>query len=42
MHAYTPLIVLFPLLGFLINGLIGRKLRNENLIGWIGSLWRKG
>ncbi len=38
MHAYTPLIVLFPLLGFLFNGLFGRKLRNENLIGWIGSL----
>ncbi len=30
--------VLLPLLGFLINGLFGRKIRNEFVIGAIGSL----
>jgi NADH-quinone oxidoreductase subunit L len=29
--------VLFPLLGFLINGLLGRKIKNEKVIGIIGS-----
>jgi NADH-quinone oxidoreductase subunit L len=32
------LAVVFPLLGFLINGLFGRKIRNEKIIGIIGSL----
>ncbi len=31
------LTVLLPLLGFLINGLIGRKIKNEKVIGIIGS-----
>ena len=33
----TPYILFFPLLGFLINGLFGRKFKNENLIGWIAT-----
>lgn len=37
MISSVGLIILFPLLGFLINGLLGRKLRNEKLIGIIGS-----
>lgn len=31
------LTILLPLAGFLINGIFGRKIRNEKLIGWIGS-----
>ncbi|MGK9477600.1 NADH-quinone oxidoreductase subunit L [Melioribacter sp. OK-6-Me] len=31
------LTVVFPLLGFLINGLFGRKIKNEKIIGIIGS-----
>ncbi len=31
------LTVLLPLLGFLINGIFGRKIKNEKLIGAIGS-----
>ncbi|MDT8323771.1 MAG: NADH-quinone oxidoreductase subunit L, partial [Bacteroidota bacterium] len=37
MHQYVGLIVLFPLIGLLINGLFGRKIKNEKLIGSIGS-----
>ncbi len=37
MIAYTPLLVLFPLAGFLFLGLAGPRLRNEKLIGIIGS-----
>lgn len=37
MFALTPLIVLFPLLGFLVLGLFGRKIKNETLLGIIGS-----
>ncbi len=37
MFSYTPLIVLFPLVGFLVLGLLGRKIKNETLIGIIGS-----
>ncbi len=32
------LIPLFPLLGFLINGLFGKKIKNEAVIGGIGTL----
>ncbi|PLX84302.1 MAG: NADH-quinone oxidoreductase subunit L [Desulfuromonas sp.] len=32
------LIPFFPLLGFLINGLFGKKIKNEKLIGTIGTL----
>ncbi|HED08903.1 MAG TPA: NADH-quinone oxidoreductase subunit L [Ignavibacteria bacterium] len=31
------LTVLFPLLGFIINGVFGRKIKNEKIIGIIGS-----
>lgn len=31
------LVVLFPLLGFLFNGLIGYRIKNEKIIGWVGS-----
>ncbi len=34
---YIYLTVLLPLLGFLINGLLGPKIKNEKLIGIIGS-----
>jgi NADH-quinone oxidoreductase subunit L len=37
MFSYSPLIVLFPLLGFLFLGLVGWRLKNERLIGIIGS-----
>ncbi len=30
-------IVLFPMIGFILNGLLGKKLRSEALIGGIGS-----
>ncbi len=32
------LIPLFPLIGFLINGLLGKKIKNETVIGTIGSV----
>lgn len=34
---YAALIPLFPLVGFVIIGLFGKRLRNEKLIGTIGS-----
>jgi len=37
MIAIIPLIVLFPLAGFLFLGLLGPRLKNEKLIGAIGS-----
>jgi NADH-quinone oxidoreductase subunit L len=37
MHQYAGLIVLFPLIGLLINGLLGRKIKNEAVVGFIGS-----
>jgi NADH-quinone oxidoreductase subunit L len=37
MFSYSPLIILFPLLGFLFLGLVGWRLKNEKLIGIIGS-----
>jgi NADH-quinone oxidoreductase subunit L len=37
MYQYVGLIVLFPLIGLLINGLVGRKIRNETIVGSIGS-----
>ncbi len=37
MIPYAPLIVLFPLVGFLIIGLTGWKYRSERLIGILGS-----
>ena len=37
MFSLTPFIVLFPLLGFLILGLLGSRMKSEKLIGIIGS-----
>jgi NADH-quinone oxidoreductase subunit L len=38
MYSFAPLIVLFPLLGFLFNGLFGRKIKNETIVGSIGTI----
>lgn len=38
MYSLAPYIVLFPLLGFLINGFFGRKIKNEAIVGGIGTL----
>ncbi len=38
MYSFTPLIILFPLVGFLINGLLGRKIKNETIVGSIGTV----
>lgn len=38
MYSLAPLIILFPLIGFLVNGLLGRKIKNETIIGSIGTL----
>ncbi|GAB1349628.1 NADH-quinone oxidoreductase subunit L [Ignavibacteriales bacterium] len=37
MTEYIYLAVLFPLIGFLINGLFGRLIKNEKIIGGIGA-----
>ncbi len=37
MISATPYIVLFPLIGFLVLGLFGSRIRNERIIGMIGS-----
>ncbi len=37
MHNYVGYIVLLPFIGFLINGLLGKKLASEKISGWIGS-----
>lgn len=37
MYNLVGLVVLIPFLGFLINGLVGRKIRSEALVGTIGS-----
>lgn len=37
MYNFVGYIILLPLIGFLINGLFGKKLRSEALIGTIGS-----
>ncbi|MFA6456910.1 MAG: NADH-quinone oxidoreductase subunit L [Bacteroidota bacterium] len=38
MYSFAPLIVLFPLLGFLVNGFFGRKIKNETIVGSIGTI----
>lgn len=38
MHSYIGLSLLFPLIGFIINGLFGWRIKNEKIIGWFGSL----
>jgi NADH-quinone oxidoreductase subunit L len=37
MFSYTPLIVVFPFIGFLVLGLFGSRMKNEKHIGIIGS-----
>ena len=37
MFLYAPYIIFFPLIGFLFLGLFGSRLKNETLIGTIGS-----
>jgi NADH-quinone oxidoreductase subunit L len=37
MFDLTPYIVLFPLLGFLILGIVGSRIKSEKIIGIIGS-----
>ncbi len=37
MHQYVPYILLFPLVGFLINGLLGKRIASEKLAGAIGA-----
>lgn len=37
MHEYIGFVVLFPFIGFLINGLLGSKIKSEKIIGSIGS-----
>lgn len=37
MIQYMYLTVLLPLLGFIVNGLFGRRIKNEKIIGAIGS-----
>jgi NADH-quinone oxidoreductase subunit L len=36
-HQFIGYAVFLPLVGFLVNGLIGRKLKSESLVGIIGS-----
>jgi len=38
MYDYLWLIPLFPFVGFVFNGLLGKKIRNEAVIGGIGTL----
>jgi NADH-quinone oxidoreductase subunit L len=37
MTHYIYLVILLPLLGFLVNGILGSSIKNEKIIGWIGS-----
>ena len=36
-YSLAKFILLSPLIGFLVNGLVGRKIKNEKIIGSIGS-----
>ncbi|MFA5011292.1 MAG: NADH-quinone oxidoreductase subunit L [Ignavibacteria bacterium] len=38
MQNYFILIVVLPLLGFLVNSLLGKKLNSEKLSGWLSSI----
>lgn len=38
MIEFFQLIIILPLVGFLINGIFGRKINNEKVSGWISSL----
>jgi NADH-quinone oxidoreductase subunit L len=37
-HALIPYIFISPLIGFLINGLLGGRYKNKNIAGWIATL----
>lgn len=37
MYDYIGFVVLFPFIGFLVNGLLGSKIKSEKIIGSIGS-----
>jgi NADH-quinone oxidoreductase subunit L len=37
MTHYIYLTALLPLLGFLVNGIFGYRIKNEKIIGWVGS-----
>ena len=37
MYSLAPFIVLIPFVGFLVNGLLGRKIKNETVVGGIGT-----
>ncbi len=37
MYNLAPFIILLPLAGFLINGFFGRKIKNETIVGSIGT-----
>ena len=37
MFSYAPLLIVFPLVGFLVLGLCGSRIKNEKIIGAIGS-----
>jgi NADH-quinone oxidoreductase subunit L len=37
MYLLTPYIVLIPFIGFLLNGLLGKKINSEKVSGFIGS-----
>ncbi|MBI1922079.1 MAG: NADH-quinone oxidoreductase subunit L [Geobacter sp.] len=38
MLEYVGLIPLFPFIGFVINGLLGKKIKNEKVVGGLGAL----
>jgi NADH-quinone oxidoreductase subunit L len=38
MSQFFYLVPLLPLIGFIINGIFGKKMNNEKLSGWLGSL----
>ena len=37
MYTYVSLIIVFPFLGFLINGLFGSRIKSEKVSGIIGT-----
>jgi NADH-quinone oxidoreductase subunit L len=37
MHGLIKFLPLFPLIGFIFLGIFGKRIKNEKLLGWIGS-----
>jgi len=37
MYPVIGTVLLFPLVGFVVNGLLGSRLKSEKIVGWIGS-----